>query len=72
MAVTEELFQGSPVAGLGEEDEKGLVGGCEAPSDVMGRACLLKRGVRELKFGSIEIIMMGDGKMGICWAICGK
>ena len=27
VAVTEELFQGSPVAGLGEEDEKGLVGG---------------------------------------------
>jgi hypothetical protein len=27
MAVTEELFQGSPVAGLGEEDKKSLVGG---------------------------------------------
>jgi hypothetical protein len=27
VAVTEELFQGSPVAGLGEEDEKGLVRG---------------------------------------------
>jgi len=27
VAVAEELFQGSPVAGLGEEDEKGLVGG---------------------------------------------
>ena len=27
VAVSEELFQGSPVAGLGEEDEKGLVGG---------------------------------------------
>jgi len=26
-AVTEELFQGSPVAGLCEEDEKSLVGG---------------------------------------------
>jgi len=27
MAVTEELFQGSPVAGLGEEHKKSLVGG---------------------------------------------
>jgi hypothetical protein len=27
VAVSEELFQGSPVAGLREEDEKGLVGG---------------------------------------------
>ena len=27
MAVAEELFQGSPVAGLGEEDEKRLFGG---------------------------------------------
>lgn len=26
MAVTEKLFQGIPVAGLGEEDEKSLVG----------------------------------------------
>ena len=26
VAVTEELFQGSPIAGWGEKDEKGLVG----------------------------------------------
>lgn len=28
MGVTEELFQGGAVTGLGEEDEEGLVGGC--------------------------------------------
>ena len=65
MAVTEELFLGSPVAGLGEEDKKSLVGGRKLPSDAMGRACLKER-FKGVKVRFRRKNMLGEGRTGIC------
>ena len=68
MAVTEKLFQGSPVAGLGEEDKKSLVGGAKAPSDAMGRACL-KEGLKGVKVRFRRKNMLGKDRTGIACVI---
>jgi hypothetical protein len=43
IVTTENLFQGSPVARLGQENEEGLVTGCG--SFGLGVACIFERGV---------------------------